>query len=135
MVRTGDLIRALFFLGPLGAAAISAHIPWRGSIAPSERHPIDLILSGPVTHVRDGDTIEVRRIPVRIANLDCAERDTAAGVKATRLMQQLVARGDATCALEGRMSYDREVGTCSIAGIGDVGEAMIQAGACGRWGW
>ena len=36
----------------------------------------------------------------------------------------------ASCELEGRMSYDRQVGVCSIAGIGDVGEAMISAGAC-----
>ena len=32
---------------------------------------------GMVTHVRDGDTIEVRGVPVQIANLDCAERGTS----------------------------------------------------------
>jgi endonuclease YncB( thermonuclease family) len=38
---------------------------------------------GMVTHVRDGDTIDVRGVPVRIANLDCAERGTSAGDRAT----------------------------------------------------
>ena len=41
----------------------------------------------------------------------------------------------ASCELEGRMSHDREVGVCSIDGIGDVGEALIGAGVCGRWHW
>ena len=86
-----------------------------------------------VTRVRDGDTIEVRGVPVQIANLDCAERGTSAGDRATALMRQLAAGASATCILEGRRSYDREVGVCSISNIGDVGEAMISARACGRW--
>ena len=31
--------------------------------------------------------------------------------------------------------HDREVGVCSIPGIGAVGEAMISTGACERWRW
>jgi endonuclease YncB( thermonuclease family) len=34
------------------------------------------ILSGTVTHVRDGDTIEVNGIAVRLSALDCPENDT-----------------------------------------------------------
>lgn len=34
--------------------------------------------------MRDGDTIVVGLIPIRIANLDCAETGTAAGERATR---------------------------------------------------
>ena len=52
--------------------------------SPSEGRPV-----GMVTHVRDGDTIEVRGLPVRIANLDCAERGACAGDRATALMRQL----------------------------------------------
>jgi endonuclease YncB( thermonuclease family) len=88
---------------------------------------------GMVTHVRDGDTIEVLGVPVQIANLDCAELDTAAGQSAKALMRRLASSGPATCILEGRRSYDREVGVCSISNVGDVGEAMISARACGRW--
>lgn len=50
-------------------------------------------LVGMVTHVRDGDTIEVRGVPVRIANLDCAELDTTAGRNAKALMRRLAASG------------------------------------------
>ena len=37
------------------------------------------VLTGRVTHVRDGDTIVVGVTPIRFANLDCAELGTAAG--------------------------------------------------------
>lgn len=90
-------------------------------------------LSGPVTHVRDADTIEVAGIPVRIANLDCAERGTAAGDRATERMRQLVRLGPLLCHLEGRQSYDREVGTCQLTDGRDVGEILINERQCGRW--
>ena len=90
-------------------------------------------LAGPVTHVRDADTIEVAGFPVRIANLDCAERGTAAGDRATERMRQLVRLGPFSCHLEGRQSYDREVGTCELADGRDVGEILIHERQCGRW--
>lgn len=34
---------------------------------------------GRVTHVRDGDTIEVSGVPIRFGSLDCAESGTSAG--------------------------------------------------------
>ena len=34
------------------------------------------ILTGTITHVRDGDTIEVNNIPIRLAALDCPEKGT-----------------------------------------------------------
>ncbi|MGR3322135.1 MAG: thermonuclease family protein [Pseudooceanicola sp.] len=90
-------------------------------------------LRGPVTHVRDGDTIEVAGVPVRIANLDCAERGTAAGRRATARMRGLVSGQRLTCDLEGRMSEDREVGVCALPGGQDIGAVMIRDGYCGRW--
>ncbi|HEY9814658.1 MAG TPA: hypothetical protein V6D20_02475 [Candidatus Obscuribacterales bacterium] len=90
-------------------------------------------LSGPVSHVRDGDTIEVSGVAVRLANLDCAESGTMAGDSATRRMRQLVSTGQVTCTLSGRKSYDREVGQCRLAGGDDVGRVMIAEGICGRW--
>ena len=101
--------------------------------APDPVVPRGFDLVGRVTHVRDGDTIEVSGVPVRIANLDCAELGTAAGNHANAMMRRWAARATASCKLEGRMSYDRQVGVCSIDGIGDLGEAMIRAGACTRW--
>lgn len=90
-------------------------------------------LAGRVTHVRDGDTVEVSGVPVRIANLDCAERGTAAGERATDRMRQLANLGPFSCDLEGRKSYDREVGTCQLADGRDVGEVLISERQCGRW--
>ena len=91
-------------------------------------------LRGAVTHVRDGDTIEVGDVAVRIANLDCAERGTAEGQAASRRMAELVAGEAVACALEGRRSYDREVGTCALGQTGaDLGETLIAEGVCGRW--
>lgn len=90
-------------------------------------------LFGPVTHVRDGDTVEVRGVPVRIANLDCAERGTAAGRRATQAMARLARGGPLTCQLSGRRSYDREVGTCAMADGRDIGVVLIAQGVCTRW--
>ncbi len=91
-------------------------------------------LEGVVTHVRDGDTVELGDVAVRIANLDCAERDTAEGQAASVRMRELVAGREVTCELEGRRSYDREVGTCALASSGeDLGETLIAEGTCERW--
>lgn len=86
-----------------------------------------------VTRVRDGDTIVVGLIPIRIANLDCAERGTAAGDRATRVARRLVSRATLTCRLEGRRSYDREVGICALPDGRDFGEVLISGGVCDGW--
>ncbi|MGI3168826.1 thermonuclease family protein [Pseudooceanicola sp. C21-150M6] len=101
--------------------------PPRGARAPSD------ILSGRVSHVRDGDTIEVVGQPVRIANLDCAEMETAAGRRARARMVELTARGHMLCALEGRRSWDREIATCALPDGRDLGDIMIGEGLCSRW--
>jgi len=90
-------------------------------------------LTGRVTYIRDGDTIEVQGIPVRIANLDCAERDSSAGKRATQRMRALSSLGSVTCTLEGRRSYDREVGVCRLSNGRDMGEVLISETVCDRW--
>ena len=86
-----------------------------------------------VTKVRDGDTIVVGLIPVRIANLDCAESGTYQGEVATQLAKKLTSGATMTCELEGRRSYDREVGVCTLPDGRDFGEVLVAAGACDRW--
>jgi hypothetical protein len=44
------------------------------------------LLAGHVTHVRDGDTIEVGRRPIRLNGLTCDERGTRLGDRATQAM-------------------------------------------------
>ena len=46
------------------------------------------ILEGRVTDVRDGDTIEVNGLAIRLSALSCPERATRDGEHANRLAQQ-----------------------------------------------
>lgn len=41
---------------------------------------------GSVTHVRDGDTIEVADVPIRLNGVTCDERGTPMGKQATGLV-------------------------------------------------
>lgn len=90
-------------------------------------------VSGPVTHVRDGDTIEVSRIPIRFGSLDCAERDTAQGQRATAHMRSLISGENLTCYLNGRTSYDRMIGSCTLQDGRDLAGIMIKDGYCTRF--
>jgi endonuclease YncB( thermonuclease family) len=85
-----------------------------------------------MTRVRDDDTIVVGLIPVRIANLDCAETETAASERATKRAKQLVANQKVQCRLEGRRSYEREVGVCALVDGPNFGQVMISKGVFSR---
>ena len=89
------------------------------------------ILSGTVTHVRDGDTIEVSGIAVRLSALDCPENDTRQGRQATKIAKQFEG-SQAMCELTGAKSYDRLVGYCTVGGT-DFGLYMVQNSSCKVW--
>ncbi|RKT32539.1 hypothetical protein BXY70_1886 [Roseovarius halotolerans] len=88
---------------------------------------------GRVTHVRDGDTIEVGGRAIRLAALDCAETGTVAGDSATRRMKSLVGGKRVTCSLSGERSYDRWLGSCRLAGGRDIANILLGEGLCTRW--
>ena len=88
-------------------------------------------LRGTITHVRDGDTIEVNRIPIRIAVLDCPENNTSEGKAATRFAKQFKGK-QAICELTGKTTYDRKVGYCSIDGK-PFEEIMVENTSCTYW--
>ncbi len=90
-------------------------------------------LSGRVTHVRDGDTIEVRGVPVRFARLDCAEKGSVRGDAATRKMKALVSGESVTCRLTGERSYDRKIGSCRLNDGRDIAQVMVSSGVCSWW--
>ena len=90
-----------------------------------------VVLTGTVTHVRDGDTIEVNNVPIRLAALDCPERGTKNGDYATELAKQFQGL-QATCELTGAKTYDRLVGYCSINGD-DFGRYMMENSTCKVW--
>ena len=89
------------------------------------------VLTGKVTHVRDGDTIEVNGIPIRLSALDCPERGTQKGDTAARIAQQFLG-SQATCELTGAKTYDRLVGYCEVNGE-DFGAYMMNNSSCKVW--
>ena len=91
------------------------------------------VIEGPVSHFRDGDTIEVASTPLRFGSLDCAERGTVRGDAATRRMRDLVAGQPLSCALNGRTSYDRSIGRCTLPDGRDLAALMIREGVCSRY--
>lgn len=90
-------------------------------------------IQGRVTHIRDGDTIEVDGVPIRFGSLDCAERGTRAGEAATVAITQIVEGSTLTCHLNGRSSYDRRIGSCQLTDGTDLGGLMITGGHCSRY--
>ena len=89
------------------------------------------VIKGHITHVRDGDTIEVNRIPIRIAVLDCPENNTSEGKTATRFAKQFKGK-QAICELTGKTTYDRKVGYCSIDDK-PFEEIMVENTSCEYW--
>lgn len=103
------------------------YVPWLVPVLFPEK------IVGPVTHVRDGDTIEVRGQAIRFGSLDCAELGTAEGRSAKSAMQQLVNGQSLACHLNGRRSYDRWIGSCALPDGRDLAGVMIAQGACRRY--
>ena len=93
------------------------------------------ILTGTVTHVRDGDTIEVGKVPIRLNGVSAPELKEPLGKASKKFMRNLVLGKPIRCELNGKKTYDRLVGTCFIEGK-DVGTAVIKAGLaldCSRY--
>lgn len=103
----------------------------RSTDAKVQAVPIVGRLAGPVTKIRNGDTIEVSGVPIRLNGLHCPERDEAGGMPATHAVQRLLGSGEAVCELTGETTYDRQVGWCASDGV-DLGESLIRDGYCAR---
>lgn len=85
------------------------------------------VLEGVVTHVRDGDTIEVGRIPIRLNGISAPEMHEPLGPTSKDFMVNLVLGQRVRCELNGEKTYDRWVGICYRDGQ-DIGQAVIKAG-------
>ena len=84
-------------------------------------------LTGPVTKVRDADTIEVAGVPVRLQGVAAPELDEPGGPAAAAFARNLILGRQVECSLTGEQSRDRVIGVCSLDGV-DVGELVIRAG-------
>jgi micrococcal nuclease len=80
-----------------------------------------------VTYVRDGDTIEVGGLPIRLQGLAAPEGNEPGGDEATQAMQALVYGRELRCDLDGQRTYDRCVGICYLEGQ-DISEVMVRRG-------
>lgn len=87
----------------------------------------ETILTGTVTHVRDGDTIEVGKIPIRLNGVSAPELDEPLGQQSKQFMRNFVLGKAVRCELNGEKTYDRLVGTCYLDGK-DIGVSVIEAG-------
>jgi micrococcal nuclease len=85
------------------------------------------ILTGTVTHVRDGDTIEVGKIPIRLHGVSAPELKELLGSQSKKFMRELVNGKSVRCDLTGAKTYDRLVGTCYLEGK-DIGISLIEVG-------
>lgn len=85
------------------------------------------ILTGAVTHVRDGDTIEVGKIPIRLNGVSAPELNEPLGPQSKQFMTDLVGGKSVSCELTGARTYDRLVGTCYLNGK-NVGVAVMGVG-------
>ena len=70
------IIPAIAFISSIGATVAAIAEP--------------SILTGNVTHVRDGDTIEVGEVPIRLNGVSAPELDEPLGADAKKFMHDLV---------------------------------------------
>ena len=81
-----------------------------------------------MTHVRDGDTIEVgSSMPIRLNGLAAPERDEPGGAAATQVMLELVQGRTLRCELDGERTHDRCVGVCYL-NCADIAATMVRQG-------
>jgi len=98
-----------------------------GALAGSVLPASDSSIAGTVTHVRDGDTIEVEGVPIRLQGLSAPERGEPFGKASSDFMRALVLGKSLRCKLNGEKTYDRLVGTCFLDGS-DISALIIRAG-------
>lgn len=94
----------------------------------NETEPSRYDLVGPVTHVRDGDTIEVAGTPVRLNGLHAPELRDPYGAEAKAMMARIVTGQEIGCELTGGRSYDRVIGVCYGEDGQDIAAELVAAG-------
>ena len=87
----------------------------------------ETILTGIVSKVRDGDTLEIGNVPIRLNGISAPELNERFGKESKAFIVKLVLGKGILCKITGKKSYDRFVGTCYL-GHQDIGAAVIKAG-------
>ena len=87
----------------------------------------ETLVTGIVTKVRDGDTIEIGGVPIRLKGVSAPELKERFGRASRSFMVNLTLGKPVSCQLSGKKTYDRFVGTCYLANS-DIGAEIIKAG-------
>lgn len=127
------MLRALVLIALAGWGVFHAAERFPEHLGPVAAVTSAQTMEGRVTHLRDGDTIEVRGVAIRLGSLDCSEMSTAQGRRAAERMRSLVSGTMLTCHLNGRESYDRKIGSCRLPDGTDIAGIMIREGVCSRF--
>lgn len=127
------LLGGLFLLACLGVLVFQAAERFPEYLGPIVSAKSLRTVEGRVSHIRDGDTIEVNGVAIRFSSLDCAEMDTLEGQRAAARMRRLVSAATVTCHLNGRTSYDREIGSCRLSDGRDIAAIMMAEDLCRRF--
>lgn len=114
------LLVALLFGSGLLALAQSGSWPSTAALSGSP-------LRGVVTHVRDGDTLELSGRVVRLQGVAAPELHEAFGREAKDALERLVLGRTLDCIPDGSRSYGRIVAVCRLSGE-DVGARMVASG-------
>jgi len=108
------------------AVAMSTAAQAAGKSCPGFNKPIVKSVEGPA-YVKDGDTVVVAGVTVRLKGVDAPEPADKYGPEATKGMHAIV--GDwLRCGLTGEKTHEREVGYCTNAADQDIGEAIVKKG-------
>jgi len=84
-------------------------------------------LTGHVTYVRDGDTIEFGGMAIRLQGLAAPEWNEPSGKETRDALLELVHGRTVRCELDGSRTYDRCAGVCFLDGE-DIAVEMVRRG-------
>jgi endonuclease YncB( thermonuclease family) len=85
-------------------------------------------LIGRADHVRDGDTIVVSGVPIRLQGLAAPELGEKWGRASRDAMQRIVAGERLRCERTGERSHDRDIGVCRLDDGRDIAAILISQG-------
>ncbi len=111
----------------LAAVAVAIAIPATGATEPVRPVRADMVVTGPVERVRDGDTLVVGSRVVRLQGVAAPELREPLGPEAREALRSLVQGRTVACTLDGTRTRGRLVGVCRVDGR-DLSAALVAAG-------